>query len=347
MAAYIRNALRRVVYSRASERLLHGLHGRLPRIITYHRFRPSTIQAFDRQCAYLRRHYNPVSIDNIVASVRDGDALPPRSLAVTIDDGYRDAYDLAAPVLKRYGLDTTLYAVSGFLDGECWMWWDRIEYAFLKTKRTHVELNLPEDNRFRLELGDSAQRKTEAHRLCSFLVRRDNSESDRWCEDVARQLEVTVPSRAEPPYDAISWDQARELEAQGFTIGSHTRNHWVLGTIQADETKHSEIAHSRERIQAMLDRPVDHFCFPNGGIGDFSRADVERIRRAGYSSAATLLIGFVRPSSDRFRLPRINVDAGFDLDFFRIKIAGLFRYGPVNFPEYGTTLAQDHERPGQ
>jgi peptidoglycan/xylan/chitin deacetylase (PgdA/CDA1 family) len=78
---------------------------------------------------------------------------------------------------------------------------------------------------------------------------------------------------------------------------------------------------------------VDHFCFPNGGIGDFNHADLALVKDAGYASSSTTIHGMVYPDADRYQLPRINVDAAMDLSFFRMKIAGLLQHiSAVNLP---------------
>ena len=128
------------------------------------------------------------------------------------------------------------------------------------------------------------------------------------------------------------------LAGAGITFGSHTVNHRVIGTLPHVESRRFEIFASRERLQQRLDRPVDHFCFPNGGIGDFSHADIDLVREAGYTSSATTLIGMLDSRTDCFQLPRINADAAMDFSLFRMKIAGLFHHLsgvglPVRAPE--------------
>ncbi len=332
MASIFRRFAKKVVYTRSAENLLHLRHGALPRILTYHRFPESADQNFSRQCEFLRRHYNPVSLDRIVASLRDGLALPPRSVGITIDDGYLDAYQRAAPTLQAYGLPATIFAVSGFVDGGLWLWWDRIAYAFQASKRTSIELDLKDHGTARVRLDGAEQRRSVAEKVCATLVRSDNSGLAKKCDDVIARLGVSAPESPEPPYEAMTWSQAREIADQGIGIGAHTMHHWVLGTLGDAEARRNEIVGSKARMQDMLDRPVDHFGFPNGGVGDFGHDDLRIVRGAGFVSSVCSFLGLVQPDSDPYQIPRINVDSSMDLNYFRMKIAGLFHYSAVNLP---------------
>lgn len=312
---------------------LRRVHQAKARILTYHRFQASHLANFELQCAHLAKHYHPISLDELAQALRENRPLLPRSVVITIDDGYRDVFTNGAPMLKRYGLPATLYAVSGFLDRQCWMWWDSVAHVFLNSPKKEAELAIPGREPLRVTLGSPVQRREAADRVATYLVRRDNSQAAQWCQSIAAQLDVTLP--AEPPsdYEAMTWEEARQLAAMGVTVGAHTVNHWVIGTLPDPGQRHHEIAAGRQRLEQMLDRPVRHFSFPNGGIGDFSRSDLALVRDAGYASSSTTLYGMVGPSSDPFQLPRINVDADMDFSFFRAKVAGLFQHSAMNQPE--------------
>lgn len=76
------------------------------------------IEEFQRQMAYLERHrYRVLSLTEIAERIGAGEALPARSVALTIDDGYLDNYELAYPVLRRFGFPATIYIVSSRVGG--------------------------------------------------------------------------------------------------------------------------------------------------------------------------------------------------------------------------------------
>src|SRR5689334_15185473 len=99
-------------------------------ILTYHRFShgdepaKTSAAAFTEQLAYLRAHYTIVPL----SSIARGDPPPPGSVAITIDDGYRDAYDVAYPILRRFDASATIFVVTDFIDGRDWLWTDKVRF---------------------------------------------------------------------------------------------------------------------------------------------------------------------------------------------------------------------------
>lgn len=68
---------------------------------------------FERQMRYLKKYCNPVKLSDMADFVRGERGLPSRSVAVTFDDGYKDFYENAFSVLKKYGIPATLFVMTG------------------------------------------------------------------------------------------------------------------------------------------------------------------------------------------------------------------------------------------
>lgn len=69
-------------------------------------------QSFERQMRFLReRRYNIMPLTELADLIRDKKGLPPRTVAVTFDDGYLDNYTNAYPVLKKYNIPATIFVV--------------------------------------------------------------------------------------------------------------------------------------------------------------------------------------------------------------------------------------------
>jgi len=62
--------------------------------------------------------YRPVSLDDVLAHLRRGAALPPRATLITFDDGYRDNLVGAAPVLSKHGFPAVLFASVGSIGSQ-------------------------------------------------------------------------------------------------------------------------------------------------------------------------------------------------------------------------------------
>lgn len=72
--------------------------------------------AFDLQMGYLASHgYSAVTAEQLINALRSHSGLPPKSVVITLDDGYVDNYTYAYPTLKKYGLKATIMVATGLL----------------------------------------------------------------------------------------------------------------------------------------------------------------------------------------------------------------------------------------
>ncbi len=92
-------------------------------ILTYHRFGKKSKsrlcipgQVFDQQMTYLKKNgYRVIPLSDLIAFMQFRTALPKKAVAITIDDGYRSVYDIAFPILKKYGFAATLFIYLDFI----------------------------------------------------------------------------------------------------------------------------------------------------------------------------------------------------------------------------------------
>jgi peptidoglycan/xylan/chitin deacetylase (PgdA/CDA1 family) len=72
---------------------------------------------FEAQLRYLVEHgYEPITLESLILHLQVGLSLPPKPVILTFDDGFKDQYTNAYPLLKRYGFTGTFFVISGFVD---------------------------------------------------------------------------------------------------------------------------------------------------------------------------------------------------------------------------------------
>ena len=103
-------------------------------IITYHRFgpKPSTMtvtpSAFEAQMRYLAQNgYTVVPMARLAEFLEGRIALPRKSVVITIDDGYRSTYEVAWPVLKKYGFPATVFLYTDFVGASDALTWAQMK----------------------------------------------------------------------------------------------------------------------------------------------------------------------------------------------------------------------------
>ena len=71
-------------------------------------------EVFASQMEFLaRNHYNVVGPDKMIAYMLKEEKMPPKTVAVTVDDGFYNFYKYAYPVLKKYNLKATIFVITG------------------------------------------------------------------------------------------------------------------------------------------------------------------------------------------------------------------------------------------
>src|SRR5205823_4216437 len=99
-------------------------------------------EVFDRQMALVKRHLNVVGIDEL-CEFAGGGALPTNPVCVTFDDGYRDNYEQALPILKRQGIKAIFFVAVNPIVERRLFWWDRVAYLIKSSAKQELDLPYP------------------------------------------------------------------------------------------------------------------------------------------------------------------------------------------------------------
>src|SRR5499426_2712898 len=183
--------------------------------------------------------------------------VPPRLAAITIDDGYRDAYEIAFPILRKHRAPATVFVVTEFVEGTAWLWTDKPRYLMEFAAPQGFEIKIG-GRRLIQKLTGWDSRATAAHAVNAALKPLPEKARDAVIERLAYDLGVRLPSQPPAEYGAINWRQAREMADAGMEIGSHTLTHPIL-TGLSDGRLREEVGRSRDRIQTTLGRKVESF----------------------------------------------------------------------------------------
>ena len=253
----------------------------------------------------MRRHYHLVSLQGIDQWLYDGRTLPPNALAVTVDDGHRDFFQVAYPVFRAHGIPVTMFLTTGFLDRRCWLWTDQVAYMFHQTRRRVVELPLPNAT-CRLPLDSAAERLLAVDIVKRAAKRMPHSERTKLVlKDLPNLLAVAIPAHPPSEYEPLTWDEVRQMSQNNTFFGAHTQTHPILSSLSSAAELRNEIRDSRSRIEGELGMPVPHFSYPNGTSTDIDLRTVEEVKAAGFRSAVIAEPGVNRRDTDPFLLHRI------------------------------------------
>jgi len=288
--------------------LLKRNRQRTLQILSYHRVSddrdpflpPLPIRTFRAQMEYLASDFNVVSLEEAVERLGAGD-LPANALAITFDDGYRDNYLHAFPVLRRCSLPATFFLTTGAIGTGAVLWHDRVFHAFQQTALASLHGYPRPADTHRL---DTREDKLAAQRaILDFLRTVEAAEQPSWIERLEAAL--SVHSRKTDRGLMLSWEEVREMHGAGYSIGSHTVSHPILTRLSLAAARR-EMLESKEAIEKAVGATVRTFAYPNGSAADFTQTHKDVLRELGYGSAVTTIFGVNRPTHDPFELKRIS-----------------------------------------
>lgn len=201
---------------------------------------------------------------------------PAPFVALTFDDGYRDNFDVAFPILQRHGVPFTIFVTTGLVDRIVPMWWHLLERAVaskaaLETPWGRVALD-----------GGRAKAKALA-RLDASFRQRDPQEQAELCAAL-----VAANALDDDGYGtALDWSMIAAMAKSGLAeIGCHTMTHPLLAACDA-ERLHVELAEARARIAAMTGQAPAYLAYPFGQPHEVGARAPEVARAAGFSAAFT------------------------------------------------------------
>lgn len=280
-------------------------HRVLERSDPWHDKLGAQLSVFEAQLRMLRRWCAVLSLDEIFNRLDHSKPLPRHCVALTFDDGFRDFYTLAWPLLKRYRLPTTLYVATGAVE-RGWMDLDVLRCAIQQTAERSLTVSSLSDGPVVYSLVNEEERIRTFWALVTRTMWMTNQEVvRRLIEEVSRQLLHVAPSAITPERMMLNWDELQRVASDGVDVGAHTVTHPNLAALPDDEAQR-EIVNSRATLQSRLDHPIGHFAYPVGQPIHFSERVQALVRQAGFRSACTTVAGTNRLMEDRFTLKRIN-----------------------------------------
>jgi peptidoglycan/xylan/chitin deacetylase (PgdA/CDA1 family) len=269
-------------------RLARRLTAEQPRILMYHRFvaEPGSgavsARSFEKQVAHIAQHYRPMTVSEMIRCCFEGEKLPRHAIAITVDDGYRDFYDIAWPILRRYGVPATFYVTVGFVEGRLWLWPDQLTWILSHAPESATPFVAGKISVWPPSGPDN--QRIVFQRLVSHLLNIPDQEKHFFLQSLARHWQVCVPEQAPDWALAASWEQLAEMQSEGLEVGGHTVTHPSLSQVSFEQAR-EEIMGTRDSLAAHLGNARRSFCYPNGTLSDFVGSQVQLIREAGFTGA--------------------------------------------------------------
>lgn len=300
------NPARRLDEHRLAIFLFHGVVERSDYAVRNYTRKHLLADTFESVIRSLVRVGTPMSMDDVTAHIEAAGPFPPRSFAITFDDGFENNLSVAAPILSDLGVPATFYITSNFVENGAMSWIDRIEVCFERAQPGRVRLP------WRAEPAAFATPADKIHLLDEIRARvKADSTIDRdgLISDLFDQCGVAEIHTSGDPLDGkLTWPQVRELgEHSLFTVGGHSHTHATLSFL-SEADLHAEIATSINMLRERAGIESCHYSYPEGLDYCYSAGVIEELRSFGIRCCPTAIDGLNDERTGLFHLRRIMVD---------------------------------------
>jgi peptidoglycan/xylan/chitin deacetylase (PgdA/CDA1 family) len=296
-------------------------------IITYHRISDKkddwyteklSPESFERQVEYICQNYEILSLNALISYILEKKTLPKKAATITLDDGYKDNYVYAYPILRRYHVPATMFLATGHVGTADLFWWDKVRYVVEHTKVERIRLAEAGD----YVLESALDRRVAGYTISQRLRNLSEQRKNLLVEELLNVAGVDIPSGLGKEL-ILSWNEVRKMSGEGIDFGAHTVSHPILTELPLGLARR-EIVESKKHIEEAIGKPANFFSYPSGIFND---EIVKIVSESGFVGAVTTNPKWITPRTNPYKLGRMAVSQDYNL--FRVILSGLAGDLPV------------------
>lgn len=235
---------------------------KIPHIINLYKYRD--IKTFKEDLDFFSSNFHPISLLELLDYVKNGSTLPENSFLLTFDDGFKEIYEIAAPLLLEKRIPATFFIT--------WDYIDNISLGFDGKKSLIMDgiltsSNLSDRLKGIMDFADTQE-------LVTAIFNIPYSDRSR-IDTIANQLNIDFLDYLKTASPYLTSNQITHLIQEGFSIGSHALDHANFRELTLDDQIHQTIS-SANQISERFSLKYKVFAFPYSDNG-ISRAFFTRI----------------------------------------------------------------------
>jgi len=258
-----------------------------------------TAAQFDKQIKWFKRNTIIASEERLGALIRSADIPSKPVVLITFDDGYRDNYTIAYPILKKLGVPAIFFISTHLVASRKLGWWDIVAYLIKQSPRAFIDFQ-------RMRFALQGDRGPVVQRIQHYLKMKKQDAMDTFITELAAACEVGFPSLEVQDTQLLTWDQIRTMSHDAISIGSHGHTHRVL-TALAPASQREEMKLSKAILERETGRQINSIAYPGGESYHFSESTRKLAHECGFRFGFTANTGAnMWRSIDALELKRVS-----------------------------------------
>ncbi len=300
-----------ILKSRVLKLAKHSRKGRLF-VFNYHRIRESNknilfdrgvygpnINRFKQEMRWIKKETRVLSEPELIEILSHNRPLTENCSLVTFDDGYRDSFELAFPILHSLKMPASFFIPTWHLTERKLGWWDIVAYLIKQSKKDSFT--------FREEEICLSKGLFLINKLIGQIKEMETTRINGFITSLSEATGVPMPSAEVQSKELMTWDQIRELKKNGMSIGSHSHNHIILSKENIFDLR-TELKTSKEILEKELQCEVNSIAYPVGGYSHFDIETKNITKELGFKIGYSYLTGInYFGKIDPFDVKRIGI----------------------------------------
>lgn len=248
---------------------------------------------------YLSRYYHFLSLSKLLECYERHQSIPPNSVVITFDDGFRDNFTNAYPILQQYHVPATVFLATGCVSSGDLPWPQQVGYMFQKTKVDKVSHVTTKE--IPMPLKSLRDRNAARTSVREVLGRMPRVERERSVAELSELLQVDIPRDR-----MLTWDQVKAMQNGGIEFGAHSFSHPWMALLSSEEARW-EMEVSLRDIQHHCGITRPSFVFPAGSFTqDLVKMAISMGFRCVFQSHYSVRVNQIGVN-DQFSLSRIGL----------------------------------------
>lgn len=252
------------------------------------------------------KSYNVISVNELADILAKKSKIPPHTVVVTFDDGYRDNYLTAKPLLEKYHLPASFFIPTDSIGKQKEFWWDVLERICIQSPNLPDKLMLEQPDMISWDISNAEHSNAISPldlylKLCDIVRKMPSTQHQAFIENLEAWANNT---NERPEYFTMDKKELLDLQSnQLFTIGAHTMTHPYLPYFSYAYQK-NEIQGGIEFLEELTGNSINCLAYPHGG---HNQDTLKILSDSGIELAFTTHAQHFKANTNKYTIPRFQV----------------------------------------
>jgi peptidoglycan/xylan/chitin deacetylase (PgdA/CDA1 family) len=290
-------------------------------ILAYHRVVPKSMldptiqmpgmyvseESFEMHMEWIKNNFDIVKLEDIIHQIQNKREWVKPQCAITFDDGWKDNYEYAFPILKRHNIPATIFLVGSDMEKKKPICWYIIFEAIVKSDDLPKYLlrDFSVDNNIVHLIENSPVER--ARKIINLLRELPYDKFINVCRKFEKYFsDYMIYDEFRKKYETLSRRDVQEMSQYNIDFGYHSLNHFMLTKVTPENLKKElMIPVSLIKDKSINFKPI--FCYPDG---KYNNDIIDLLQNYNYIGAVSLRKGLIDINTKCFEICRINIHEG-------------------------------------